>query len=163
MKGFENEIYRYLLLTSNLAAIIMLLVAIKWPRGGRVLFFLLFAWACWMNWTTAIEKPQVYLEYANLTWSGIYRNFINGWFSEHLVFSVTLIAICQGLIAISMLLSGWIFKAGAIGAIIFLVAIVPFGIGSGFPTTLIMAAAMIIILRKRADQFIWFANKSIPA
>ncbi|MEJ0105914.1 MAG: hypothetical protein WDO19_26645 [Bacteroidota bacterium] len=47
---------------------------------------------------------------------------------------------------------------GAIGAIIFLVAIIPFGLGSGFPTTLLMAIAMIIILRKHADQYIWQSN-----
>jgi fatty-acid desaturase len=112
-----------------------------------------------MNWTTALEKPHVYLEYANLTWSGTYRNIINGWFARHLQPTVVFIAICQGLIALSMLLNGWIFKTGAIGAIFFLLAIIPFGIGSGFPTTLIMAIAMLIIVRKHADQLIWVPNK----
>jgi hypothetical protein len=155
MKGFENEIYGYLLLVSNLVALIILFAALKWPRLARLLFFLLFAWASWMNWTTAIEKPHVYLEYGTLTWSEFYRNFINGWFAQHIQLSVDFIAACQGLIALSMLLNKWIFKAGAIGAILFLLAIVPFGVGSGFPTTLIMAIAMIIILRKHADRLIW--------
>lgn len=164
MKGFENEIYRYLLLISNVAALLLLLIAIKWPRIARILFFLLFAWACWMNWTTALEKPQVYLDYADLTWSKFYYNFIHGWFADHIQQAVIGIAICQGLIALSMLLNKWIFKAGAAGAIIFLLAIIPFGVGSGFPATLIMAVAMIVILRKQADGFLWqhtaFAPKS---
>lgn len=155
MKGFENEIYGYLLLVSNLVALIILFAALKWPRMARLLFFLLFAWASWMNWTTAIEKPQVYLEYGTLTWSEHYRNFINGWFAQHIQLCVGLIATFQGLIAISMLLNKWIFKTGAIGAILFLLAIVPFGVGSGFPTTLIMAIAMIIIIRKHVAQLIW--------
>lgn len=155
MKGFENEIYLYLLMLSNLAALILLFAAVRWPRVARLLFFLLFAWASWMNWTTAIEKPQVYLEYAHFTWSVTYSNFINGWFSHHIRTSVGFIATCQALIALSMLLNKWIFKSGAIGAIIFLLAIVPFGVGSGFPTTLIMAIAMIVILKKHADQLIW--------
>lgn len=164
MKGFENEIYRYLLLISNIAALLLLFVAVKWPRAARVLFFLLFAWACWMNWTTALEKPQVYLDYADLTWSKFYYNFIHGWFADHIPQAVIGIAICQGLIALSMLLNKWIFKTGAAGAILFLLAIVPFGVGSGFPATIIMAIAMIMILRKGADRFVWqhtaFAAKS---
>lgn len=159
MKGFENEIYRYLLLISNVAALIMLFASIRWPRMARVLFFLLFGWACWMNLTTAIEKPQVYLDYGELTWSRLYYDFIHGWFSKHIKETVSFIAICQGLIAVSMLLKGWIFKAGVIGAIVFLLAIVPFGVGSGFPTTLIMAIALVIILIKHADNFVWISNK----
>jgi len=159
MKGFENEIYLYLLLISNAVALLLLFAAIRWPRIARVLFFLLFAWACWMNWTTAIEKPQVYLDYADLTWSSWYYNFIHGWFANHIQVSVTFIAVCQGLIAFAMLMSGWIFKTGAIGAILFLLAIVPFGVGSGFPTTIIMAVAMMVILIKHESDFIWRHKK----
>src|SRR3982751_6523077 len=101
MKGFENEIYLYLLLISNGVALFMLIAAIKWPRIARILFALLFAWACWMNWTTVIEKPQVYLDYADLTWSSLYADFIRGWFASHTKMAVIFIAICQGLIALS--------------------------------------------------------------
>lgn len=160
MKGFENEIYRYLLLVSNAVALIMLFAAIKWPRIARLMFFLLFGWACWMNFTTAIEKPQVYLDYADLTWSRYYYNFIHGWFSQHIKESVTVIAICQGLIALSMLLNGWIFKIGVSGAILFLLAIVPFGVGSGFPATIVMSIALVIILVRHADNFIWMSTNS---
>ena len=155
MKGFENEIYRYLLLVSNLVAIIMLLVAFKWPRIGRLSFFFLFTWACWMNWTTVLEKPEVYLEYGDLTWSVAYKKIINGWFTEHIRLSVGVIATCQGIIAASMLLNGWIFKMGAIGGVVFFLALIPFGVGSGFPSTVIMAIAIIVILKKHADNFIW--------
>jgi hypothetical protein len=159
MKGFENEIYYYLLIISNVVALIMLFAAVRKPRFARLLFFLLFAWACWMNWTTASEKPQVYLNYADLTWSSWYYSFIHGWFASHIKAAVGFIAISQGLIAISMLMSGWLFRLGAIGAIVFLLAIVPFGVGSGFPTTLIMTVAMIIILAKHVNNFIWISNR----
>ena len=163
MKGFENEIYRYLLLISVLLSIIILITAIRWPRIARLLFFLLFAWACGINLQTSQQTPHVYLEYANLTWSSLYKGIINGWFSTHIQLVVGAIAVCQGLIAVSMLLSGVLFRTGAIGAIIFLVAIIPFGLGSGFPTTLIMSIALIILLGKHADQYIWHANKIGPA
>jgi hypothetical protein len=162
MKGFENEIYRYLLLISNIAALLLLFVAVKWPRIARILFFLLFAWACWMNWTTALEKPQVYLDYADLTWSRFYYNFIRGWFAGHIQPVVIGIAICQGLIALSMLWNKWIFRTGAAGAILFLLSIIPFGVGSGFPATVIMAVAMIVILLKHCDGFLWQQGALAP-
>lgn len=163
MNGFENEIYRYLLLLSNLVAIIMFAVAFRWPRAGRLLFFFLFAWACWMNWSTVMEKPQVYLDYGKLTWSSVYREFINGWFAGNIRLVVGAIATCQGIIAVSMLLNGWIFKTASVGAIFFLLALVPFGVGSGFPATVIMAAAMMVILKKHADNYLWIPNHAVTA
>ncbi|MGZ8525867.1 MAG: hypothetical protein ACXWV1_15655, partial [Chitinophagaceae bacterium] len=80
---------------------------------------------------------------------------ITGWFADHVQSAVAFIAACQGLIAVSMLLKGWIFSLGAIGGIIFLLAILPFGVGSGFPCTAIMAAALFVLLRKHDIEFIW--------
>ena len=163
MKGLNNELYVILLTISNAVAILQLIAAIKWPRIARLSFFLLFAWASWTNWTESQQTPQFYLEYADLTWSNWYRDFINGWFAQHIQLAVGFIGACQGLIAISMLLKGWVFKIGSIGAIIFLIAILPFGVGSGFPCTAIMAIAIYILLRKHDNKFIWERNKLIVA
>lgn len=91
---------------------------------------------------------RVYLEYADLAWMGWYKDFINGCFAEHIKSSVGFIASCQGIMALSMLFKGRIFTLGAIGAIIFLVFIIPFGLGSGFPATAIMAVAMYFLIKK---------------
>src|SRR6187549_3767789 len=123
MKGLDNQIYVTLLIISNVVAILQVIAAIKWPRIARFSFFLLFAWASWTNWTTSHQTPQFYLEYADLTWSSWYKDFINGWFAAHIQLAVGLVAICQALIAVSMLLNGWIFTTGAFGAMIFLVSI----------------------------------------
>lgn len=155
----ENQIYILMLLISNIVAILLLIAAIKWPRMARLSFFLLFAWASWMNWKTSQQSPHFYLEYADLTWSGWYRNFINGWFAGHIQSAVGFIATCQGLIAISFLLKGWFYRMGSIGAIIFLVSILPFGVGSGFPCTAIMAVAIFILLRKNRNLFLWERGK----
>jgi len=155
MKGLDNQLYVTLLLISNVIAILQLIAAVKWPRIARLSFFLLFAWACWMNWTTSQQTPDVYLDYANLTWSQWYGDFIHGWFAHHIPLAVGAIATCQGLIAISMLLKGFVFKAGCIGAIIFLLCIVPFGVGSGFPATVIMAAAVMVLFKKQSHFFAW--------
>jgi hypothetical protein len=155
MKGLDNQLYVILLLISNAIALLQLIAAIKWPRLARLSFVLLFAWACCMNWTTAQQTPEVYIDYANLTWSHWYSNFIHGWFAAHIQLTVGFIAVCQGFIAITILLKGWIYKAGCIGAILFLLCIVPFGVGAGFPATVIMAAAIVILLKKNKNTFIW--------
>ena len=156
MKGLNNETYIILLLISNLVAIFQLVAAFKWPRIARASFFLLFTWASWTNWNTALNNPQFYLEYGDLTWSSLYQQFIHGWFSHNILPVVGFIATCQGLIAISMLLKDWPFRIGATGAIIFLLAILPFGVGSGFPCTAIMAAALIVLLRRQVNSYLWY-------
>jgi hypothetical protein len=163
MKGLNNEIYIVLLLISNAVAILQLIAALKWPRIARVSFFLLFVWASWTNWRTSQQSPQYYLEYGELAWSGWYRTFISGWFAEHIKLAVGFVATGQALIAISMLLKGWIFKAGCIGGILFLLAILPLGVGSGFPCTAIMAAALYILMRKHSHSYFWKPVKSVAA
>lgn len=154
MKGLENPIYLMAYLISNAVAIIMLVAAWKWPRTGRLMFLLLFAWASWFNWQTVSHNPQTYLEYDQLAFSEGYRQFIRGWFSSHIKLVVGFMATCQGMVALAMLLRGWIFKTGALGAIAFLLAIIPLGVGSAFPCTLIMAAAMMVLLRGHSD-YLW--------
>jgi hypothetical protein len=155
MKGFENQTYAVLLLLSNVVAIILLLVSIFWPRVARFAFFILFAWASIINWKTVLEGPQRYLEYAELAFSETYREFIKGWFAQHIKLMVGLIASAQALIAVGILLRGVIFKVAAIGAILFLLAIVPLGVGAGFPCTIIMAITLWILLKKYQNTFAW--------
>ena len=159
MKGLENQTYLIAYLISNAVAILMLVSAWKWPRIGRLLFFMLFAWACWINWKTLLETPQVYLDYAELTPSELYKKIIRGWFSGHIQPVVGFIATCQGFIALAMLLRGWLLKAGLIGGIIFLLAIIPFGVGSAFPATFIMAGAMLILFKTNSD-YLW--RRGVP-
>ena len=155
MKGLENQSYVWLLIISNAIALFLLFAAWKWPRVSRFSFFLLFAWASWMNAYTSQQSPQSYLEYGELSFVGWYRDFIYGWFSRNIENAVGFVAICQAFISVSMLLKGWIFRLGSIGAIIFFLAILPLGVGSGFPCTAIMATAMFILLRKHSNNFVW--------
>ncbi len=68
---------------------------------------------------------------------------------------VTLISLAQGLIAIGMLLNGWIVRLACLGAIIFFFAIAPLGVGSGFPFTLITALAIYFILKNDDLNYLW--------
>ncbi|MFI5140428.1 MAG: hypothetical protein ACHQIM_21590 [Sphingobacteriales bacterium] len=144
---------------SNIIAVLILWISIKKPKLARLLFFLLFGWACWLNYTTCHDHPQVYLSYAHFS-IGLYKNFINGWFKDHITVMVSFIAAGQGLIALGMLLNGVWVKTACIGAILFLMAIAPFGIGSGFPFSLIVSFAAYFILRKDDKSYLWKNDKT---
>ncbi len=147
---------------SNGIAVLFLVAAIVKPKLARLLFALLFAWACWLNYTTAHYNPEEYLNYAVLTPFDLYRDFINGWFKEHIISMVTIIAFGQGLIALGMLLKGWMVRLAGLGAIVFFLTIVPLGIGAGFPATILSAIAIYFILKKDDLNFLWKfkSNKS---
>lgn len=140
---------------SNSIGVLLLVVAIKKPKPARLFFAILFIWACWLNYTTVHKTPNVYLNYAEITPFSIYADFINGWFKSHIISTVTLIAIGQGLIAIGLLLKGWIVRFACFGAILFFLAIMPLGIGSGFPFTLITSIAIYFILKNDDFDFLW--------
>lgn len=154
MEGLQNPAYLAAWIISNVVAVLILWAAIKKPRIARAMFFLLFAWACWMNYTTANETPEVYLEYASMSieW---YQNFILGWFSNYITEVVTAIAVAQGLLALGILLKGWWVKTSCLGIIIFLLAIAPLGVGAAFPFSVTASLAAYIIYRRSTEHFIW--------
>lgn len=153
MKSLESQIVLIAYIISNILAILFLMVAWKWPRISRLLFFVLFASASSANWNMTLNNPRDYLGYADLTFLQIYKTFILGWFSDHIQLSVGLIATAQALIAVSFLLKGWVYKVGWAGAIVFLVSIIPFGVGSAFPCTLILAIALGWLWNQ--DAYLW--------
>lgn len=146
-------------LVSNLAGLLFLLAAIRQPRFARLLFFLLFSWASWTNYTTSHQHPELYLVYAQKSIS-LYTDFINGWFKLHITVFVSGIAFGQALIAIGMLLKGTWVKLACMGAIIFLLGIAPLGIYAAFPFPLIVAAAAYIISRKDGLNYLWRSTRS---
>jgi hypothetical protein len=147
MKGYDNQLYITMAIICSGVALLQIVAALYWPKIARWSFAILFGWASFINWKTALNNPSAYLEYANLTWSDVYASFIRGWFSEHTLLIVGIIATAQALIAFSMLQRGLLFRIGAWGAMAFLLSIIPLGIGSGFPCTLIMTIAVAVLLR----------------
>ena len=144
---------------SNAISVLLLLVAFMRPRWARLLFALLFGWACWMNYTTAHDYPEDYLNYASLTPFSWLRDFINGWFKEHITWVVTLISVGQGLISLGLILKGWWVRTACVGAIIFLLAITPLGIGAGFPSSVIAAIAVYFVLKKDTHSYLWMWSR----
>lgn len=152
MDYLEAYIIPYLI--SNGVALLILWAAWRKPILARFLFFLLFAWACVTNFTMAWTNPNDYLLYSAMAIS-VYRDFIEGWFSDHIVLMVSLIAFGQGLIAIGMILRNQWVRIACWGAIIFLMAIAPLGVGSGFPFSITASVAAWLILRRKDLDFLW--------
>ena len=140
---------------SNGIALVILATAFRWTKLTRLLLFMVFAWACWLNYNTAHKTPDDYLIYATFTPFEMYHNFIVHWFKSNIVPTVTLISIGQGLIALGITLKGLVVQIACVGAILFFIAIAPLGVGSAFPATLIAAAATMLILKKDNLNYLW--------
>lgn len=134
-------------LVSNLIALVMLGLAWRRPRVARWLMVAVFAWAAGTNARFALVSPEVYLEYATLTPSALYRTFIEGWFAAHVAPMVLAIAAGQALIAVFLAGPRAARWAGVLGAVVFLAAIAPLGVGSAFPFSLIFGAAIVLMHR----------------
>jgi hypothetical protein len=134
------------LIVSNLFALVLLIAAIFWPRLVRWSFAILFFAAGLVNATLAIRQPELYVEsYGSTALLGIYRDFINGIFSTYATSILLAIALGQLLVAVFLIRDGALFRLGVVGACLFLVAIAPLGLGSAFPSTLIMVAAVVMM------------------
>ena len=142
----------YAQLISIAVALTMVLVSWRSRLAGRLFFVLLFSWASFVNLRLSIVDPNAYLGYAPLAWSDWYRDFIRGFFAAHITAIVAGIAVGQAAIAVLVAATGRAVSLGLSGAIVFLLAIAPLGVGSGFPTTLLMAWAAGLLLMSTYDR-----------
>jgi murein DD-endopeptidase MepM/ murein hydrolase activator NlpD len=137
-------------LGSAIVALFMLIVSLRSRGIGRKLFAGLFGWAAAMNAWTALTSPADYLGYAGLTVSDLYRGFILGFFGQHITSIVVGIAVGQACIAIALLRGRQWQRAGLAAAVMFLLAIVPLGIGAGVPAPVILALGAGMLWREPA-------------
>jgi|RhiMethySRZTD1v2_1073278.scaffolds.fasta_scaffold00203_17 hypothetical protein len=140
--------YLVMYVSANLIALAMLGIAFWRPRLACWIWVAIFVWAASVNTMTAATSPWEYLAYGALTPSTLYRQFIEGWFSTHIQPFVLSIAVGQLIIAILLARAGDARRRGVAGASVFLLAIAPLGIGSGFPFSLIAIASLIVMDRR---------------
>lgn len=140
-------------LASSALALALVGVAHIWPRLARGAFVLIFAAAAVANAILVTREPSLYVAGYAPSAVPLYRAFILGFFSQHTVLLVLLIALGQFVVALLLTRRGRVFHLGVLGGTGFLVAIAPLGMGSAFPATLIMAGALLLMayrLRQRA-------------
>ncbi len=133
---------------SQIVFIFLLIASWRWFRVARMLWIVIFLAAGIFNWFTVIKEPQAYLVYAESAVLPFYKNFILGAFAQHPQTYVIPIAIGQIIISILLMLRKPLFTLGIIGGIIFLLAILPLGLGSAFPATLFGAVSLFVLGRQ---------------
>jgi hypothetical protein len=109
------------------------------------------------------SNPQKYVEYGQGA-VGLYQKFIYGIFSSYTSLIVSLIALGQMLVGVFLLMKRALFKLGIFGGIIFLVSISPLGIGSAFPSTLLMSLSLVLLYsryKKALARYSFQFNKKL--
>jgi hypothetical protein len=139
-------------LVANAVGLALLELGYWLPRVARWAWVGIFVWAATVNTFTAATEPWVYLAYGGLTPSHWYEAFINGWFSVYITEFVMSIAAGQLTIAILLSREGRARRLGVWGATIFLLAIAPLGVGSGFPFSLSAIGSLVLMERRLRPQ-----------
>ena len=129
---------------THVITFIMILICYKWPKIGKVAWGIIFILAGIFNIFTVVKDPQAYLGYRDNA-VDFYKFFIDGVFSSFTIFIVSLIGTGQILVGIFLFRKRKLFLLGILGGIIFLVAIAPLGIGSAFPSTLLMVISLVLL------------------
>ncbi len=111
---------------------------------GKVAWGIIFILAGIFNIYTGISNPQAYIDYGQHA-VALYQKFIYGLFSSYTSLIVSLIASGQIVVGIFLLMKRTLFLLGIVGGIIFLVSISPLGVGSAFPSTLLMAISLVLL------------------
>jgi hypothetical protein len=135
-------------IVTSVASVMMLVVAWRRPRAGRVLYAVLFFGAGIFNAITAFRAPQVYIDgFAPHAYPPM-REFIERVVSLAPDAFVLAIALGQVLVAIALAAGrGLPLFVGVFGATAFLGAISWLGVGAAFPTNLVLAAGVVLLLR----------------
>ena len=135
-------------LISNAIALALLALSFRRPNWVRWLSVAIFGWAAFTNSRIAVTRPLDYQTFGDLTRSALYRDFIHGWFKEHTAALLLPIAAGQLVIALMLIANRRITRALAVyGAVVFLMAIAPLGVGSAFPFSLIYAWGLMVMLK----------------
>lgn len=156
MKGLENFLIPYI--ASQVISIIILYVAWKNTRLARLIFTLMFLYAGCYNMYIGFMKPDEYLGFADMA-IPLYRDFINGWFSNFNYILIPLIATGQLAIAVGMILNDNWVRLACMGSIIFLLSIAPLMVGSAFPFSITVSAAALLILRNDDMNVLWKSSE----
>lgn len=150
-------------IAAHVIAVLYLITAFRWPRVARIIAGAGFIAAGAFNIWTALDSPLSYVTGFGPHALPIYRTFIYGVFARHT--SAFVIAIALGQLAVGFTIFAQLrFRTfGYLGAIAFLLAITPLGIGSAAPSTLIFAIAIAVLLRFDGKHSTAPAGKQLEA
>ena len=139
--------YHNAYLISNALALALLGLAFRKANWVRWLSVAIFGWAAYQNSHIALYSPLDYQTFADLTSFEPYRDFIHGWFRAHTAELLLPIAAGQLAIALMLIVNRSVTRKLAVfGAVAFLLAIAPLGVGSAFPFSITYSVALCVML-----------------
>ena len=137
-------------LLTNAIALALVFLAFKRHRLTRLIFILIFLLAGLFNIFTIIAQPELFNYYADKAFLDIYRNFISGYFSQHIQEIVASIGLGQIIVATLLSAGGRWVHLGVIGGVIFFIALIPLGVSAAFPAMFLFILAL-ILMQYRVD------------
>jgi hypothetical protein len=140
----------------NIFVLLLLLVAAKWPKIARLLFSVLFVGAGMWNLFASLTMRTFYVETYGDVATPPYAAFIKGPFASNPALFVVPIAVEQLAIGILATGSGTWVRLAMMGAMAFLLAIAPMGVGSAFPFSIFGILAASLLFRKRFDSSLFY-------
>lgn len=142
-------------LVTSFTSLLLLLVAWRWPRTGRIPYAVLFLSAAAFNAFTAVRTPDVYVQGFGPRAFPPMREFIERVVALAPDAFVLAIAAGQLLVGIALALGrGLPFRLGVAGAACFLVGLSWLGVGAAFPVNLVLAAGVLLLLRRGGTQMV---------
>jgi len=139
--------YQTAYLISNAVALALLGLSFRKANWVRWLSVAIFGWAAYTNSRIALHSPLDYQTFADLTTFEPYREFIHGWFREHTADLLLPIAAGQLAIALMLIVNRSVTRKLAVfGAVVFLLAIAPLGVGSAFPFSITYSVGLLVML-----------------
>lgn len=142
------------IVTGLLFSIIMIVISLRKPNAGRIVFGIFFlVMAIGVNGTVTLTNPQLYVDYGQDALLVLYREICSNIISSNPVVFGLLLIIYEITIGLLMLSKGRHVKLGLVGSIIFLIAISPVSLIQIPWLALIIAPAY--LLTKDFDTTFW--------
>jgi len=136
------------LLAANALAIAFLVLALYRPNPARMIAGGGFILAGLVNGTLAILNPQIYVTGFGPNAVGVYKTLIYGLLAQAPTRFILAVAVWQLVVAGLILVNSTDFtRLGLVAATVFLIGISPLGMGCAFPSNLILAAALVALIR----------------
>lgn len=151
--GVPTQFVTPYLVSLGIAGSLLVLATVR-PRWCRWLFVALFAYAAIYNFWISSTRPEEYQGFATLALVAALAEFIRGPFREQAAPTIGAIATGQALIAVGFGVGRSLLPAATLGAVVFLMAIAPLGVGSAYPFSVMVSLAAIIVatLTKHLSQ-----------
>jgi hypothetical protein len=135
---------------ANVLAVVFFIVALYRPNAARVIAGAGFILAALVNCAVALRAP---LFFANalepLAWGG-YRDFMHSVFAMAPAKILLALALWQAMVGCVFLIRQSPFiRLASVAAFGFFLLLIPLGAGSGFPSTLILAGAMVVLFTRK--------------